>query len=258
MPAAVVVLTSAVLLAGVLFHVLDEGTAVVVQAGGQGILLVLAVAFRSPGAVSVTILGLLAAVWAWIGIWPPYWPFAVLVPLAGYGLVVRLVPPLRGSTRWVRRGRMDRSVLWLTLLTVAISSAGLLTWFFLMDPDLGRFARALPSGGPLVLLPIGFGFALLNAVLEESVYRGILLEALDSTIGRAWMPLLIQALVFGSVHFRGVPDGWTGVTMATAYGLMLGVIRRQSRGMVGPIAAHVCADAVVFCMLVLWVAQKAG
>ena len=83
----------------------------------------------------------------------------------------------------------------------------------------------------MLLLLLGIGFALVNAALEESIYRGILMQALDAVFGPGVFSVVLQAIVFGLAHIQGVPDGWTGVGLATAYGAMLGLIRRRALGM---------------------------
>ncbi len=251
--AGAIIVVSTALYAGVLFHVLGESLAVSTQVGGQAVLMVLAIALRSSAAAHITVLALATAVWSWSGIWPAFWPFALLVPLLVYGVVAGAAPPLRGTITWLRCGRCDRSILPLTVLTVVLSAFGLWIWFVIVEPDLGRFARALPTTSVIYLIPIGLGFAVLNAAVEESIFRGIVLQALDSAFGRGWLSLVVHALAFGLVHFRGIPDGWIGVAMAAVYGLMLGAIRRRSGGLLGPIAAHICADLVIFGLLVPWI-----
>jgi len=62
--------------------------------------------------------------------------------------------------------------------------------------------------------------------------------------------LLLQACLFGALHFlQGFPRGAWGFGMAFIYGIMLGHIRRKSRGMPAPWLAHVCADLVIFAIL---------
>ena len=40
-----------------------------------------------------------------------------------------------------------------------------------------------------------------------------------------------------------------GVLMATLYGLVLGIIRETSRGMLAPVVTHIFADATIFLVL---------
>jgi len=164
-----------------------------------------------------------------------------------------LISSLRRTLGWLRLGRFDRSVWWLVFFTIIISSLGLLLWFILLKPDLSQWLAAVPSWNPILLITAGLVFALINAALEESIYRGIVMHALDAAVGAGMLSLVLQAIVFGLIHINGVPGGWLGVGMATIYGLMLGLVRRRAQGMLAPFVAHVVADVVIFCMLVLLV-----
>ena len=92
-------------------------------------------------------------------------------------------------------------------------------------------------------------FSFLNALLEEIIFRGILLDALDSQIGLRWA-LLVQAVVFGTGHMLGgYPPGVVGAVLAAIYGLMLVMLRVHSRGLAAPYLAHVVADATIALMV---------
>jgi membrane protease YdiL (CAAX protease family) len=93
-------------------------------------------------------------------------------------------------------------------------------------------------------------FAMLNGALEELVYRGVLLSALDAALGASALSLALQAIAFGAMHIHGFPSGAAGVGLASIYGLMLGLVRRQARGMLGPWLAHVLADVTIGAILV--------
>jgi membrane protease YdiL (CAAX protease family) len=110
----------------------------------------------------------------------------------------------------------------------------------------------LPRWNPMLLIPVGLGFALVNAAIEESVYRGILMQGLDAALGLSNIPVILQAISFGLLHLNGIPCGWCGIVMATVYGLMLGLLKRRAQGMLAPFVAHVFADVVIFTMLVLF------
>ena len=250
--ASAIILISSILYAGTLYYILDPSQAVRIYTCSYGLLLVLALLFRDPMAVHITLLALLSALWSWSRIWPPFWPFSPFVPLVIYAIAVTAIPSLRRSVTWLRVGETNRSVWFLILVTILTSSSGLLLWFLQVKPDLSRFLGAIPTWHPILLIPVGLGFSVVNAALEEFIYRGVLMQALDAALGPGKMALIVQAVVFGSAHFKGVPDGWIGVGMATVYGLMLGVIRRRGQGLFAPFVAHVCADVVIFCMLAFW------
>jgi hypothetical protein len=102
---------------------------------------------------------------------------------------------------------------------------------------------------PSWLLPLaGVAFALVNSAVEEAIFRGIFLQALDSAVGAGIISLVIQAVIFGWLHYSevGCPKGLVGVAMAFVYGLLLGYLRYRSRGMLAPWLAHVGTDIAVF------------
>jgi len=86
--------------------------------------------------------------------------------------------------------------------------------------------------------------------MEEFVFRGLVMEATDSAFGPGPLSVVIQAWLFGAMHFlEGFPNGWWGLAMTVVYGIMLGAIRRRAQGMLAPWLAHVFADVVIFVIL---------
>jgi uncharacterized protein len=88
-------------------------------------------------------------------------------------------------------------------------------------------------------------FSMANAAVEEGAYRGVILHALDRSLGPGFAALLLQAIAFGAIHIRGFPRGLLGVGLACIYGLLMGVIRRRAGGMFAPWLAHVFTDIVI-------------
>jgi len=181
---------------------------------------------------------------------PAGWPLPLVFALVLYGGLAALYAPARNAFAWVRLGSFAPEVRWLVLFTVLVSASALVVWYQLARPDVSMFrARIRPL--PLLVLPLaGLGFATVNAAAEEAVYRGFIQCALESSIGFGAAALLLQALAFGLWHINGFPRGGAGVVLAFVYGLMLGMIRRRAGGMLAPWAAHVCADVVIFSILV--------
>lgn len=181
----------------------------------------------------------------------PPWPWKVLLPLAGYLGLVAFVPRLRRSCGWLRLGRFGAGEALLAGGLAVLGVVGLAAWVALAEPDLAPYRRSLPVLSPWLLAPAGAGFALLNAAMEEALFRGAILEALDRSLRRPGAALALQALLFGVLHYReGFPNGVLGVALTAAYGLGLGALRRASGGMVAPWLAHAGADMAVYALVV--------
>jgi membrane protease YdiL (CAAX protease family) len=92
-------------------------------------------------------------------------------------------------------------------------------------------------------------FAVVNTVLEELLFRGVLYDGVEWQWG--WKAaVLVTAAIFGIFHVAGYPPGFVGALMAAIYGLLLGWLRHRTQGLILPILAHVFADATIFGILV--------
>jgi len=176
------------------------------------------------------------------------WPLYKVTPLAVYAGVVGASHRLRRSVLWTRPGKLGVGTLFLVLLVVIVSSGALVVWNLIYRPDLGPCRANMPPM-PLWLLPLaGLAFALLNSAVEEAIFRGIFMQASDSAVGAGTISVVIQAVIFGWLHYSevGCPKGLVGVAMAFVYGLLLGHLRYRSCGMLAPWLAHAGTDIAVF------------
>ena len=181
------------------------------------------------------------------------WPLSKVAPLLVYGFLVAVTPQLRRSLQWMRVGRFGADIRLLVLLVVIFSTAALVGWAITCQPNLEASRANIPEMAPWLLPLIGVAFALANAAVEEAIFRGIFLQALDSSIGPGAISLILQAVLFGWMHHSevGVPSGLLGIAMATVYGLLLGFLRYRARGMLAVWLAHVGADIAVFAIVVM-------
>jgi len=111
----------------------------------------------------------------------------------------------------------------------------------LIEPDLdtGRAQRSNRWHGYRNLLE-SHCFALVSLAVAT---RGRLTKT-----SIAWMIptiLLSSGRLLAWVFLRG----WAGVLMAAAYGLVLGIIREDSAGLLAPVATHIFADATIFVII---------
>lgn len=171
--------------------------------------------------------------------------------IIGYGLIVWAIPWLRGPIDWLRLGRVDRTVVTLSLAFIVLSGVALVLWHQLLRPDLQDiFETFIPDLPVSMLLLGGIVFSMINAAVEEIAYRGVIFSALRATFAPSAVAHFGQALAFGTLHFQaGFPRGTIGVLLAVVYGLMMSVLRARSRGMLAPWAVHVLIDITIVAIL---------
>jgi hypothetical protein len=224
--------------------------------GATILMLPLAIASKSIYTVHCNLLVLFVLFRSLTNFFPHFanYPFNYLTGLVLYAYAVVLIPELRGTVGWLRLGKFGAKTWMLLAAIIIVSGAALMNWVHEDNPDLSRYsgmAPKLPLWGTLIY---GLGFSAFNAALEEITWRGVMMEALDSALGAGYWTLIIQALSFGVAHYRsGFPNGIDGSVMTFAYGLILGFIRRKSRGMLACWMAHVAADSTVFCLIVSFI-----
>src|SRR5205085_590961 len=94
----------------------------------------------------------------------------------------------------------------------------------------------------------GVCFSVVNAAIEEVIFRGILWEI----VAKEWdqgAALAITSVLFGIGHLNGYPPGLLGAIMAGLFGIMLGGLRWWTGGLGLALVCHVIADATIFCIL---------
>jgi len=165
------------------------------------------------------------------------WPAPLLVAVCA-GLV-----PCRSRAPWLGRGELGWHVAAWILVIVAVSAGALVAWWYIARPDVSDLPR-LPTGlHPALLVGGVVAWAACTAAAEELYFRGALQYELARNLGSAGV--VVQALAFGAMHLHGFPRGWSGVALATVYGLMTGALRQRSRGLLAPWIAHVAADLTI-------------
>jgi membrane protease YdiL (CAAX protease family) len=178
-----------------------------------------------------------------------WWPLYMVVPLAIYFVVVSLIPPLWRTCRWFALGRVNGPAAGATIGIIQVSSSALVLYQAAAQPDVTPLVSRLPLAGLGNTLLAGACFAVLNALLEELIFRGILYDAVAAQWG--WGAAVgATAVAFGVGHVNGYPPGWLGSVLAGIYGVMLGLLRWYTRGLVLPVVAHVFADATIYIILV--------
>jgi membrane protease YdiL (CAAX protease family) len=179
-----------------------------------------------------------------------WWPLPGLVGACVY-VVAHLAArtdPTR-DTAILRLGRLTAAHAWMVAGLAVSSGAVLLIFSRLAPPRLGTGASFLLDMTPWTLVAAGVTFAVVNALVEEVLFRGAVLHHLGRVLGNQ-PAVFVQALAFGIIHLNGYPHGLVGATLAAIYGLLLGALRLHTGGLLAPWLAHLCADAVIFALLV--------
>ena len=151
---------------------------------------------------------------------------------------------LRPAAPWLRRGRVDTVVVALGFVTIVLAALALTVWAAIAHPEPTPYLRDLQDL-PVWLGVVGIvGFALVNPIWEEALFRGVILQELVATWGVP-AAVVTQAALFGAAHWAGFPSGWVGMLMAAAWGLVLGIIRVRSGGIGLTYVVHVCANIAI-------------
>ena len=94
----------------------------------------------------------------------------------------------------------------------------------------------------------GAVFLVFNAVMQEIIFRGVLLDAIRASWGW-WVAILVTSVAFGLGHVHTYPPGVTGAVLSGIFGLALGMLRKHTGGLVMPVIAHIFADATIMGIL---------
>ena len=94
-------------------------------------------------------------------------------------------------------------------------------------------------------------FSLTNAFSEEVIFRlGVIVPLFSHTESETIM--LFSAVAFGIVHYRGIPNGVTGVVMAGVLGWLLTKSILETEGLFWAFGIHFVQDLVVISAWILF------
>jgi uncharacterized protein len=176
------------------------------------------------------------------------WPWYLVIPLLVYGGVVSAVGPLRRTLPKLVVGRLGGMPLACAAVLAVITTSVLMGFHALICPDVKDLAAKLPMRWFGNLLLAGVFFSVMNAAIEELIFRGILWEVVSDEWSNG-VALCVTSLLFGLGHLRGYPPGLFGAILAAIYGITLGLLRWWTGGLGLGTACHVCADATIFYIL---------
>ena len=132
-------------------------------------------------------------------------------------------------------------------------------WLSALAIAAGTLVFLLIGGGPqlrsagtrvLVNLPIVLLLATMNAFSEEVTFRSVLLAPLRGVISPRHA-IMMTAVLFGLLHFYGVPYGFVGVAMSTLLGWLLGKAMVETGGLFWPWFIHFVQDVLIFSFVLI-------
>jgi hypothetical protein len=135
------------------------------------------------------------------------------------------------------RFRLDRSGLKVALLSfglflVIALPLGLATGFLAFKPRLSVFST----------MGLAVGLFLATGIPEELLFRGIIQNLLEKTLGRRWVALGTASVIFGVAHLNS--GDWRYFVLATIAGLFYGWTYQRTGGLTAPAITHALVDAV--------------
>ena len=111
------------------------------------------------------------------------WPWVWLAPFVAYFGIVAGVPGLRRSLCWLRVGRVSAAGVGVTVGIMVLSALVLVGFQATVNPDLRGVRAAWPFESLGGVIMAGMIFVIVNATLEELLFRGVLFDALQSQWG---------------------------------------------------------------------------
>lgn len=162
------------------------------------------------------------------------WRYFRLDRIAGAMAPVRWLGIGQGQD-WKRQG-------WQIGLVVALVT-GVVVFLQLERPSLSLHAL-------LAVLPLAGALAASNSLVEELIFRHSIVTFFDAHPWRLHAPL-VSGLLFGIVHFFGVPGGIIGIFMAGFLGWLLAKSMQETGGLFWAWGIHFVLDVIIFVALLL-------
>ena len=85
--------------------------------------------------------------------------------------------------------------------------------------------------------------AVCSGIGEELLFRGVMFEELEPRLGTS-ATLLATSILFGLAHSRRERKLWIWAVLSFVIGLLLGILRIFTGGLIAPIALHVAVNGL--------------
>lgn len=175
-----------------------------------------------------------------------------LIPVVLYTLVIHFFPKVKSTIGWWHKEVINRKLIFHMLLAVGISGIGMFIYLKVNTSSIDRFIGMLPEGSFIFIIAMGIAYALLNAVVEEYIFRGMIWNGLEKIMTNRSLVIFTQAAIFGITHYWGLPGGVSGVVLIFTWSLYLGYVRQKTGGILGVIGLHFGANLLQYFMLFLF------
>jgi membrane protease YdiL (CAAX protease family) len=167
---------------------------------------------------------------------------AVLTPLLFLAAwLIQRRPPgtlvsVTGRLRWRWLGTCTGVALFFVLVLIGVGTligddVAPATWTWVGWPEFLLAALML-----VLLVP-------LQASAEEFLFRGWLLQAVGAYLRGPWVPIAVQAVLFGAAHGWGTPWGFAALAV---FGAVTGWLAVRTGGLEAAIALHVLTNLIAF------------
>jgi len=148
------------------------------------------------------------------------------------------------NLRWRFVGWDILIILLFALLTVG-GLAGYMHYFVQTHSPMEVFGARAGTTPLLEYWALGVVFALANSLVEEFWFRGLLMGALKPLVPMGRL-IVLQAVVFGLIHWFGTPQGVWGVILAGVWGGLLGWWVYVRKSLWPALMVHFLADMLIF------------
>jgi len=181
----------------------------------------------------------------------------MLIAIISSSIIVLLFSTYQYCFSWLRFGVITNALWLLGMVTILLSVITLIIWAYWTN-NLGSGEDCLSlikdynfTFVILVIIPL---FALINAFMEEFVFRGIIQSSLEKIfLNSKFFSNFLQASTYASIHYIvGFPNGKLGYVMTLIYGWLLGFMRQKTKGFFLPYFVHIFGDLTVGYLLLFY------
>lgn len=157
------------------------------------------------------------------------------------------VKKISPSKLYLKIGNIKQTV-WMSMIIILCSVIGLSVWFILQKDN--PYAEMIPKAPTILLILMGIGFAIINSIYEEGIFRSILFSHFSKEMGLI-SALILQSIWFSFLHYQaGFPSGEIGIILTFIFGLIMGYLVHRTNGILIPVIIHAVADFSVFLLVV--------